>query len=227
MQKNVVTSEEVYRDLKKRIIQLEFMPGERISENELSNQYGVSRHIVRTAIARLKDNGFVDVYPQRGTFVSLIDLKYVKMVLFCRESMESEALRRLLKLPEEKIDQVVQDMKENLESQKLMIEKGTTMDEFYPMDKAFHRIFMYAVGRDEAMDLIHEQNMHVRRWRNFELQRMRRLTDMYKKHAELADTIEKRDLEAGLRVIHDHLNTVEQCQEQYVQTDPQCFIIRE
>lgn len=227
MQKNMITSEEIYRDLKKRIIQLDFMPGERISENDLSSQYGVSRHIVRTAIARLKDNGFVDVYPQRGTYISLIDLKYVKMVLYCRESMECEALRRLMRLPEDTIEEVVRDMRENLEEQKHMIESGATMDDFYPMDKAFHRIFMYAVGRDEAMDLIHEQNMHVRRWRNFELQRTRRLTDMYKKHVEITESIASRDLDSVLRLTHEHLNTVEQEQDAYIAMDPHCFIVRE
>ena len=70
-----MSSEEIYEDLCNKIEKLVYLPGDKISENELCKQYGVSRHIIRTAIGRLKERTLLTVYPQRGTFVSLIDMK--------------------------------------------------------------------------------------------------------------------------------------------------------
>ncbi len=90
-----MSSEEIYEDLCNKIEKLVYLPGYKISENELCKQYGVSRHIIRTAISRLKERTLLTVYPQRGTFVSLIDMKAVELILFIRESVEQEATRLL------------------------------------------------------------------------------------------------------------------------------------
>ena len=95
MQQRFLTSDEVYEDLCEKIEKLVYMPGERLSENELCKIYGVSRHIVRSAITRLKDRLLITVYPQRGTFVSLIDMRLVEKVLYLREALEQEAIRLL------------------------------------------------------------------------------------------------------------------------------------
>ena len=76
----VMSSEEIYEDLCNKIEKLVYLPGYKISENELCKQYGVSRHIIRTAISRLKERTLLTVYPQRGTFVSLIDMKAVELI---------------------------------------------------------------------------------------------------------------------------------------------------
>jgi DNA-binding GntR family transcriptional regulator len=59
------TSDEIYEDLCTKIEKLEYMPGDGISENELCAIYGVTRHVIRNALARLKQRKLVDVFPQR------------------------------------------------------------------------------------------------------------------------------------------------------------------
>ena len=89
--RKILSSDEIYEDLSEKIVELKYMPGEKISENDLSAQYGVSRHVVRSAITRLKERKLVDVYPQRGTFVSLMDMKYIETVLYVREAVRCGA----------------------------------------------------------------------------------------------------------------------------------------
>ncbi len=61
-EKKFMTSDEVYEDLCDKIEKLVYMPGDRISENNLCKLYNVSRHIVRNAITRLKDRKLITVY---------------------------------------------------------------------------------------------------------------------------------------------------------------------
>ena len=51
----MITGEEIYRDLLKKITELEYMPGDALSENELCAAYKCSRHMVRDAFSRLKE----------------------------------------------------------------------------------------------------------------------------------------------------------------------------
>ncbi len=46
---NVMSSAEVYEDIKKRIVNLELEPNQVISENSICKEYGVSRSVIRTA----------------------------------------------------------------------------------------------------------------------------------------------------------------------------------
>jgi len=63
-------SDRVYGDIIDRIISRDFVEGERLpSEEKLASLYGVSRPIVREALARLRDDGLVRSQRGAGSFV--------------------------------------------------------------------------------------------------------------------------------------------------------------
>ncbi|MFC5730628.1 MULTISPECIES: FadR/GntR family transcriptional regulator [Nocardioides] len=60
----------VVAGLKDRILAGELAPGTRLpSENELIEEYGVSRTVVREAVTRLRAEGLVETFQGRGSFV--------------------------------------------------------------------------------------------------------------------------------------------------------------
>ena len=70
--------EYVLRVLKENIVMLELEPGSRISENELAAELGISRTPVREALIELSKSKIVEIYPQKGSYVSLIDWEMVE-----------------------------------------------------------------------------------------------------------------------------------------------------
>ncbi|WP_148254551.1 FadR/GntR family transcriptional regulator [Aidingimonas lacisalsi] len=63
-------SDRVYGDIIDRIIKREFEEGDRLpSEDALARSHGVSRPIVREALARLRKDGLVDSHRGAGSFV--------------------------------------------------------------------------------------------------------------------------------------------------------------
>jgi len=68
----------IYRVLRNNIIDLNLRPGEIISENEIANTLSVSRTPTREAFSKLASEELLEVYPQKGTKVSYIDLKRVE-----------------------------------------------------------------------------------------------------------------------------------------------------
>ena len=83
------------RMLKENIISMDLKPGAMVSENELAAQLGLSRTPVREALMDMSQYGVVDVMPQRGSRISLIDYNLVEEARFARQVSGSFDLMEL------------------------------------------------------------------------------------------------------------------------------------
>ena len=220
----IISSEEVYADLCLKIEKLVYMPGDSISENDLCKTYGVTRHIVRNAITRLKDRKLITVYPQRGTFVSLIDMGLVEDVLYLRESIEQETLQRII--DKENNDELIKQLLDNIDLQKKIISGEFTMEQFYEVDNNFHGFMLEAVGKSDVMSLIKEHYIHVRRWRNFEVRNVERLREIIKDHEDIVESIKNKKRVEGRDNLHNHLDTVSRLKDIFKIAEPEYFIFR-
>ena len=75
-------NQQIYKFLKKAIIECRLQPGDPLSENEVSNKFKVriSRQPVREALIKLAENDFVVIEPKKPPKLP----KYLKRI-FCRE----------------------------------------------------------------------------------------------------------------------------------------------
>lgn len=88
-------SPQIYERLRRSITTLAILPSESLSEKDLAGQLGVSRTPVREAFIRLADEGLIDIFPQRGSFVAPIRMSDVEEAQFIREALEVAVVRRL------------------------------------------------------------------------------------------------------------------------------------
>ena len=79
----------IYTTLRERICLLEYAPGKRLSEEKLASEFGVSRTPVRRVLARLEDEGLVEIRHGAGTFVTDIEPDYLKEVYQLRMELVS------------------------------------------------------------------------------------------------------------------------------------------
>ncbi len=219
-----MNSDEIYEDLCNKIEKLVYLPGDKISENELCRQYGVSRHIIRTVISRLKERMLLTVYPQRGTFVSLIDMKTVELILFIRESVEQEAIRLLQFEKQEVRDRISEAMKACIERQSIAISDNIDMDAFYLLDNEFHGCLLEAVGKKDVMGIIREYYIHFRRWRNFDVVRSGRQREIIEEHTALMHVLVKNETKEAHEILHMHLNTENRLRHIREKVAPEYFI---
>lgn len=68
-------------------------PGDRLVEDRLAEQLGVSRNPVREAIRALEATGLVEVIPRRGAYVAALDPEQACELLELRALLESYAAR--------------------------------------------------------------------------------------------------------------------------------------
>ncbi|MCJ7688520.1 MAG: GntR family transcriptional regulator [Clostridiaceae bacterium] len=117
--------EYVYQTIKENIVNLNIKPGNRISEKEISNLLNVSRTPVREAFIKLSKEGLLYVLPQRGTYISCIDLEKAEETRFIRESLE----RSVIKLAAENFpSELMTKLEENLKKQKEYIKEKNMLN---------------------------------------------------------------------------------------------------
>lgn len=88
-------SDTVYRRLHQAIIEQALPPTTRLPEDTVGEQFGVSRTVVRQALARLQAEGLVEVLPHRGALVSRPSLEEAHDTFEVRHCLEREVIRKV------------------------------------------------------------------------------------------------------------------------------------
>ncbi|HBU12731.1 MAG TPA: hypothetical protein DEB31_08410 [Clostridiales bacterium] len=84
--------EKAYAIIKERIINCVYAPGTVLNEKQIIAEIGVSRTPFREAATALKQEGFVQIVPRKGMYVSPITLKDISNLYEIREVLEPKAL---------------------------------------------------------------------------------------------------------------------------------------
>jgi DNA-binding GntR family transcriptional regulator len=83
-------------EVRARIVDGRIRLGAGLSENGLAAELGISKTPVREALLQLKQEGLVEVQPQRGTYVFRLAPEQVVMLSELREVLETTAIKAAL-----------------------------------------------------------------------------------------------------------------------------------
>lgn len=85
--------EQALDTIRARILDLRYPPGSLLSENQLSEEMGISRTPIREALRELAAGGLVRILPQRGVVVAEPSVRDIVEVYQLREQLECFAAR--------------------------------------------------------------------------------------------------------------------------------------
>ncbi|NBO89169.1 MAG: GntR family transcriptional regulator, partial [Betaproteobacteria bacterium] len=91
----VSLADEVYLRLKQDLADFYWVPGDRFTENDVSERLQVSRTPVRQALLRLQQEGQVEVLFRNGWRVLPFDFERFDQLYDLRVLIETEAVQRL------------------------------------------------------------------------------------------------------------------------------------
>lgn len=86
------------RVIRENIINLELKPGTMISEQDIANELNLSRTPVHEAMQELSTTKIIEILPQRGSYVSKIDMALVDEAVFMRSNLECAVAELVLSL---------------------------------------------------------------------------------------------------------------------------------
>jgi len=83
--------------LRQAIIEQALLPGTKLPEDEIGAHFGMSRTLVRAALAKLQAEGLVDARPKRTAAVAQPSLEEARQVFEVRRALEREAVRLVVR----------------------------------------------------------------------------------------------------------------------------------
>jgi len=90
---DVLRSEQAYEQLKSDIVACVLSPGEALTEKQIEARYGIKKATIRSALARLMQEGLVRSEPRRGYVITTLTLRDVNEIFDVRSLVEPEVFR--------------------------------------------------------------------------------------------------------------------------------------
>jgi DNA-binding GntR family transcriptional regulator len=151
------------------IISLDLEPGSMVSENELSLELGVSRTPIREALLELCKSRIIDVLPQKGSRVALIDYDIVEESRFLRFVLETTVVE-IVAETSSKLD--FSKLTELLDLQYFYLQNGNPA-KLLELDDQFHSELFRLCNKEWTFSIIHSTSTHFDRVRSMSLNTLR------------------------------------------------------
>jgi len=191
---------DIYMDLKRKIIEMEYKPGDAINEKSLLEVYQVSRTPVREALIKLSQIGLVEIKPRVGTFVSQIDLNSVKHAYEIKKNLEGLAAElAAVRADESEIEELFEII-ERFKKYDIVRDYKICIKE----DQRFHQIVRTASKNPMLIEILDQLNIRTSRF----LQYIHYVLDdynwFYTSLKEMAEAIRNRDSSEARRTTEEH-----------------------
>lgn len=213
-----VAAESAYNLIRSRILDGSFEAGKRLKEGELSNECQVSRTPVREALRRLAADGLVDITPNSGAVVTRWSKSDVFELYTLRHHLEALAASWAA---ERRTDEQLERMKTLADAHSKLVNEGGGPDyeaKVSRLNHEFHHLIIEAAGSralSAAVSHVIEAPLMFRNFARYDHARMLRSASDHQhlvkaieaRDGELASTIMKAHILAGLRTIVEDVNS--------------------
>ncbi len=186
------------------IVERRLMPGTKLTEQKIADIFKVSRTIVRQALNQLSREHLVTLEPARGASVAMPSIEEAHQVFEVRAMIEAAMVRQLcVRITDPQIEQLRSHLRNEQEAIKRTDVSGRTR-----LLADFHVLLARMLG-----------NEVLAQWLSDLLSRSSLISLMYQsshsaghsqnEHVHIVDALEKRDASAAVRLMEDHISSVE------------------
>lgn len=189
-------SVQVYQRIKEMILAGELKPGEKLPQERIAEQLGVSRMPLHKAFVMLEDEFLVESIPRRGIFIRRPDIQEIIDAFECREGLEGIAARRAAgNLSDKEID--------HLEALFKAFENVKDIDpvKYQVADSEFHEVIIRASGNTVMQKLNSIGSVLIR---TFPKGIILPLQESLRDHAKIVKAFRKRDGELAEKLVREH-----------------------
>lgn len=212
-------SDYTYRVLRENILYLNIKPGECISENTITSALSVSRTPVRETFSKLSAEYLIEVYPQRGTYVSLIDPKRLRESFFMRATLEKAIIEKACQDFNEEYLCLVEA---NLNQQLFWFSKDK-LEKALDLDNKMHELIFKGCGMERIWEAINSVSADQYRVRYLKLSKKMRWNETIEEHRQIIEAIKNKDVEKGREIINKHIMKLDHDVEVLKSDHPEYF----
>ncbi|HEY7883746.1 MAG TPA: GntR family transcriptional regulator [Cellvibrionaceae bacterium] len=213
-------SGQLYGLIRDAIVSMELLPGQMISETALAEQFSVSRTPVREALIQLSSIGFVEVLPQRGTYVSKFSIDKILQARFIREALEVAVVAYVA---ENASEDATEAGKRIIAEQKIAARDDDALA-FQKLDDDFHQSLASFTGYSRVASLIEAEKAHMDRVRNLSLHMRGQYKRVLSQHTAIIKAIKAGSAAEAVAAMGVHMKDVYNVLEVIPKEHPEYFL---
>jgi len=198
-------SEKVYERLKKAITMSVIKPGERIDMNLLSAQWGVSRTPMKDAIARLSNEGLVEVRPKVGTYATRFTKADMLELFTIRLLLEGGSCAEIIRHATEEQIAELEQTQTLLEDEQGKAKSEFDFFVFNHLDATFHEQLVEASGNKKLQSVYRSLNFHTQAARYYYNRYEEKSVRTIREHREMIEAIRQKSVEKLEQVCKQHI----------------------
>lgn len=216
---NETNREYALRVIKQNIIDINIRPGSMVGEQELAQELKLSRTPVHEAFLELSKTRMVEILPQRGCRVSLIDPAMIEEARFMRQTLETAIVELAC---ERATEEDLNQLEANIKLQEFYLTESNPA-EMLKLDNEFHFILYKICNMTQCYYMVNSMSIHFDRMRNLSLFSVRDLK-IVGDHRRLLEALRLRDPEQCKAVVIKHLSRVQYDEMEIRERYPEFFV---
>jgi DNA-binding GntR family transcriptional regulator len=193
--------DQVYTYLRNKIVNGDIPPGQRIIEQKVAKETGISRSPVREAIRRLESENLVTVSPRGGVKVFRPTFTDFQHLYECRISLEPSAAYYAALRIDVSEKHILAELVDNMT---IAVEKKD-IEKLKSLSSKFHFTILKASGNPYLVKVMEHLNSLLTFYRNAVLDIPQRLNDGDIEHKAIWEAIEKRDSKEAKALMELHI----------------------
>ncbi len=198
----VPARERAYEYLKSSILSGRFSPGERLAEEHLAKELGISRTPIREALHKLESEGLIKPLPSRGFVASRDSKEEIEELFDIRAVLEGYALRVICGRI---TDVVLQDAEETVVRAAEALERGC-LDEVFHWNTRFHDMLHELItDKHRLYSQMVTMRQYVLRYRKNTLHHPEAGERTVDGHRKILLALRLRDADLCERVMREHI----------------------
>ena len=193
------SAQEVFDSISGRISRWEFRAGERLTEERLSQEFGVSRTPVREALRLLEQAGYIERLVPRGYAVRAIDLATIDQIYTVRTALEELAVELASKHAE---SSAFQKLKERARK---AIDGAAPSSGGHEMRESFHEELAALSDNAELLRMLRDVDARIYACRRLDSLVPERATAAQREHLEILELLETGEVDRARSAMRDHI----------------------
>lgn len=202
--RRITAGSAIYDRLYSAIVSLQMPPGMSLQEKRIAEEFGVSRTPVREALLRLAEAGLVDIFPQSGTFVSLVPVAAIPEAVVIRKALEGTTVEKTALIATRadiaRLDAIIARQRADA------LHNETSA--FHEQDEAFHETIAGIAGYPGIWTILKTVKIQIDRARRLTLPALGRMDNVIEEHVTIRDAIAAHDVEGARNAMMHHLSAV-------------------
>jgi DNA-binding GntR family transcriptional regulator len=181
--------EKILETIRDAILKGNMKPGERVSEPDLAERFGISRTPIREAFRQLESEGYLHVVPRKGAVVASLSERDIEEFYAIKIILEGFAAR----MAAEKLTARDLERLESINERLQKIASEGDVKNFFRVHNEFHEVFIKAAGNEKLHDMINQLVMKFKRLRLASLSQPGRMEISVEDHRNMIQAFKDHD----------------------------------